>query len=81
MPKKKRNEIWTISEATFLSAMIEVYKLNQRRLTAHLNPKFSKIKKDALDKEEFEELMFDYETYLSVNDVEKMFVEAMCVVP
>ena len=79
--EKNRNEIWTISKATFLIAMIEVYKFNQRRLTAHLNPKFSKFQKQALDKEEFEELMLGYETSLSVYDVEKLFNEAMSIDP
>ena len=79
--EKNKNEIWTISKATFLIAMIEVYKFNQRRLTAHLNPKFSKFQKQALDKEEFEELMLGYETSLSVYDVEKLFNEAMSIDP
>ena len=79
--EKNKNEIWTISKTTFLIAMIKVYKLNQRRLIAHFNRKFSNFQKQALDKEEFEQLMLEYENSLSVYDVEKLFNEAMSIDP
>ena len=76
-----KKPVWTISKCSFLTAMIEVFKHNQRKLAAHLSPKFLKFNKPQLDKEEFEELFLSYEPTLSVYDINKLFTEGLESVP
>ena len=74
-----KNPAWRISKALFLITIIEVYKHNQRKLAAHLNPHFLSFKKAALDKEEFEELILTYEPSVNVYDIEKLYSEALTI--
>lgn len=76
-----KKPVWTIAKCSFLVAMIEVYKYNQRKLTAHLNPKFLKYGKNEVDKEIFEEILLSYEPTLSVYDIEKLFTEGIETIP
>ena len=72
---------WTISKANFLTSMVEVYKHNQRKLSAHVNPNFGKFGRPGISKEEFEQLLLMYESTLSPYEIEKLFVEALAIDP
>ena len=72
---------WTISKANFLTGMVEVYKHNQRKLSAHVNPNFGKFGRPGISNEEFEELLLMYESTLSSYEIEKLFVEALAIDP
>ena len=72
---------WTISKATFLTGMVEIYKHNQRKLSAHVNPNFGRFGRPGLNKDEFEELLLMYEPTLSVYEIEKLFIESLAIDP
>ena len=74
-----KNPNWAISKASFLISLVEVYKHNQRKLSAHLNPNFAKYRKQGLEKNEFKELICIYESGLAEYEVDKLYNEALTI--
>ncbi|OMJ76609.1 hypothetical protein SteCoe_23986 [Stentor coeruleus] len=71
-----KNPDWAISKASFLISLVEVYKFKQRKLAAHLNPNYTKTGKSTLNKEEFRNIILDYDSTINNYDIDRLFDEA-----
>lgn len=70
-----KNPAWVVTKASFLIALLEVYKFKQRKMAAHLYP-ICESAGNVVEKEEFVKMVEGYEPNLSTENAEKLFEEA-----
>lgn len=70
-----KNPVWVVSKATFLIALLEVFKFKERKMAAHLHPKCASCGSE-LSKDVFSGIINQYDPNLEAENVSKLFEEA-----
>ena len=70
-----KNPALTVSKSAFLISLTEVYKYKQRKMAAHLNPKLQTLG-GFVGKNNFGEILQEYDLNMSPENSEKLFKEA-----
>ena len=67
-----KSNVWVVTKANFLIALVEVAKYKQRKVLAHLHPKCI----SALEQEAFNQIIAEYDPNSTPENTEKLFEEA-----
>mmetsp|Transcript_29492 Transcript_29492/g.29221 ORF Transcript_29492/g.29221 Transcript_29492/m.29221 type:complete len:1237 (+) Transcript_29492:328-4038(+) len=71
-----RNPDWVVSKASYLIALVEVFKARQRKDAAHLYSDFSRFNSETINLEQFTQLVQQYDPNLSPEQVSELFTGA-----